>query len=998
MSLSPTAFPFFSCISSSNTNKRDSFVQKAFVSLSTFEFNLFTSILREWESNPSLNSLFFEWQNFIRDSGKPICSNLQVLSFNVRGLDLRWHEVLLLISSFNFDILILLETGKSDFPFYKKTCSDYKIFYQKGENKNGGVMVLVNAKIQVKRIECAIPNVVVIEFHELNKLRIIGTYAPSSKSWSWSDLSSFISSSCAIYGDFNVDMSLDKTKADQITKWAENHLLTHHIPDCPTSKRSKRTIDYFFSRGVDIDFQVYDGNTTSDHAPIISVIKVNFTLSNLGRRTHWNVFSLFSEFTFPFWEKNWNLACLDSTYGNYVRFLSLLTSRCTTYFCIKKYRSAIPGELRSFLSYIRALSFRQIRIKSPELKILVLQLKKIAKKELNLFFYNQMNNSLRNRNSTAQGASSFWFRSKCFIKPSSSSLNAFIDSGGKTIRDEMEMCEVAADYYEEFFKCPEVIRPHPYTDSPVIEFDNHDELIPDVSLEELVSTVQAKRKKKSLDAHGISNFMFNHLDLNHWTLLLKLFNLSFKESSLPLAWKDTKIVLLAKKESICSPSLTRPISLIDSFQKVGEKLFLTRFRDLLSRRGLIADNQSGFREGFRLQTRLLLFLEDVYSHLSNSAPTGTMFVDFRSAFDQLWFDGCIGKFQRLGIPKAYLRWIEAWLVNRRCFIEISGRRSRWFNLGKGGPQGSVLTPTIFITYNCDMSTSLPGVLCHFFADDLAAVISGQMGCKYASQVLDLEKRINSFTDHLEFYSALSLQPINFKKTECLFSSRAIGRPKFDVRFNSNNEIIHFIPEYKYLGYIISPKLGWGRFISHIKLLVRNRIARINSFKSFGCSSPTLRKILFSSFVLPFFTWMYPIFPLLSQYQRNDLSHFYSSSLRRVLHRLNISDSLFSFLLDEPSLEDRCFKYWCKYLTALSSSVDGNLLFENANLNLMRSLWLEGQFPIMCMRRSKRFIYNRSTIEKVCEWLSSVPINSSVINYEIDEITLLEEFPESFMYF
>jgi len=121
-------------------------------------------------------------------------------------------------------------------------------------------------------------------------------------------------------------------------------------------------------------------------------------------------------------------------------------------------------------------------------------------------------------------------------------------------------------------------------------------------------------------------------------------------------------------------------------------------------------------------------------------------------------------------------------------------------------------------------------------------------------------------------------------------------------------MIQFIPEYKYLGYIVSSKLGWGRFISHCKLKIRNRIARINSFKLAGCSSPNLRKVLFSSFVLPFFTWMYPIFPLLTQLQRDDLSHFYNSSLRRVLHLLNISDTLFSFLLNEPTLEDRCFKY------------------------------------------------------------------------------------------
>ncbi|CAF4439069.1 unnamed protein product [Rotaria sp. Silwood2] len=237
--------------------------------------------------------------------------------------------------------------------------------------------------------------------------------------------------------------------------------------------------------------------------------------------------------------------------------------------------------------------------------------------------------------------------------------------------------------------------------------------------------------------------MFTFLDLNYWSLLLKLYNYSFQKSVLPSAWKDTRMILLAKKDSICPPSLTRPISLLDSFQKIGEKLFLTRFRDLLFRRGLLPDSQSGFRERFRLQTRLLLFLEDIYSLMSNSAPVCTIFVDFQAAFDQLWFLGCVGKLQNL---------------------EINGSKSRWFSIEKGGPQGSVFTPTLFITYNYDMGSSLSGCISHFFADDLAGIMAGQLGINYSSQCLDLEKRVKVFLDQLEYYSCLTDQRINLNKT------------------------------------------------------------------------------------------------------------------------------------------------------------------------------------------------------------------------------------------
>lgn len=400
--------------------------------------------------------------------------------------------------------------------------------------------------------------------------------------------------------------------------------------------------------------------------------------------------------------------------------------------------------------------------------------------------------------------------------------------------------------------------------------------------------------------------MFNFLDLNYWSLLLKLFNHSFLTASMPIAWKDNRMILLAKQESICPPSLTRPISLIDSFLKVIERLFLSRFRDVLFRRGLLPDNQSGFRDGFRLQTRLLLFLEDIYSLLANSAHVLTIFIDFRSAFDQLWHEGCIGKLKRLGIPLAYLNWIESWLKDRRCSIEINNIKSRWFAIEKDGPQGSVLTPTVFISYHCDMGLFLSECTSHFFADDVAAVLAGQLGVCYTEQCLDLEKRIKSFLDSLEFYACLADQPLNRTKTEAMFSTRAIMRPKLNIAFkrdpndDADDNYINWKNEYKCLGYIISSKLGWGKLINDTKNKVRKRISLIKSLKLFGCSSPYLRKSLFYSHVLPIFSWIYPLYPLFTSRQQEELSKFYYTSLRRVLFCLEWNENFIAYVLDELS--------------------------------------------------------------------------------------------------
>ncbi len=81
------------------------------------------------------------------------------------------------------------------------------------------------------------------------------------------------------------------------------------------------------------------------------------------------------------------------------------------------------------------------------------------------------------------------------------------------------------------------------------------------------------------------------------------------------------------------------------------------------------------------------------------------------------------------------------------------------------------------------------------------------------------------------------------------------------------DLIEWASEYKYLGYIISPKLGCSKFLKYMMTKIRQRISLIKSFKIFGCSSLYLRETLFLSHVLPIFTWIYPIYPLLSVNQQ-----------------------------------------------------------------------------------------------------------------------------------
>ncbi|CAF1576130.1 unnamed protein product [Rotaria magnacalcarata] len=653
------------------------------------------------------------------------CNNNNKINVTQHEIKITRHENIFTKLIFPFldeisTFLTNLNSGKHNDPLD----ADFKVKINR-ENAHGGVVILVRNDIKTNRLHCDLPNVCIVDILNNSPLRILGIYAPDSKSWHWDNLSPFLSSNCILFGDYNIDLDKDKSKAETLLNWADLHFLTPYIPSQSTSIRSDRIIDFALTSGFHINMQTYEGGTSSDHKPILSSVPHNINGTSMTRNIHWNVFTWFCEFAFSFWDKTWLLNdSSNNVYNDYITFISLLTSRCTILFPLNKYRVAIPQELRNYLSLTRALSFKQKRTGDMNLKQLVNDRRKIGKKELKRFLSEQLSCNIEARNTTSPRSLAFWSKAKLSMKTTSSSLHGFALADDVITKDPIRMCEAAADYYEEFFKeSASIYHPHPYTDAPDIEWENFDEKIPHTNLMEVLEVVKSRRKKKSCDAHGLSNYMFTALPDIYWSFLINIFNKSFSDGVFPIEWKDTRILLLPKKDPICQPSNTRPISLLDVFLKINEKLFHMRFVDILKRRGILPDTQSGFREDFRLQTRVLLFLEQVSSLMANSSPVATIFVDFKAAFDQLWFEGCLGKLKRMGIPRDYLRWINTWLTGRRAFIEIDGEISRWFNISKGCPQGSIFSPTLFITYNSDMGDFLGGCMSHFFADDLAAILA-----------------------------------------------------------------------------------------------------------------------------------------------------------------------------------------------------------------------------------------------------------------------------------
>ena len=152
-------------------------------------------------------------------------------------------------------------------------------------------------------------------------------------------------------------------------------------------------------------------------------------------------------------------------------------------------------------------------------------------------------------------------------------------------------------------------------------------------------------------------------------------------------------------------------------------------------------------------------------------------------------------------------------------------------------------------------------------------------------------------------------------------------------------------------------------INNSLLKIRQRVGMIKSCRIFGTSSVELRRTLLSCYILPEFTGLFAIFPLLIE-EHTHLEHFYDTCLRKVLNCQKWPDEFFEFLFKEPPLVNRCTRYWNKYLQALANSKDGKLLLKPTILSTYRSEWLGGDQRVNSMRTSKRFMNHVTVLEKV----------------------------------
>ena len=266
--------------------------------------------------------------------------------------------------------------------------------------------------------------------------------------------------------------------------------------------------------------------------------------------------------------------------------------------------------------------------------------------------------------------------------------------------------------------------------------------------------------------------------------------------------------MLHKKESTLDPSNYRPISLLNQFGKIFESLIADIIRFWAEDNDKIDIIQAGFRKKRSTNDQLYTLSQYCYEGFNRGKQTDTIFIDFEKAYDKVWHKGLLYKLKALRMPDEDLFMIKSFLEDRKCFIQNGKEKSEKFTPENGVPQGSCLSPLLFILFVVDIPTH-EKVKQSKFADDLALMAQISKG-KRRRNINPANKDLQTLLNNINKWCLKWRMKINIKKTILLSITKGIP---IDTTYTIDNQPISRKIEAKFLGITLDSKLNLNSHIS-----------------------------------------------------------------------------------------------------------------------------------------------------------------------------------------
>ena len=232
----------------------------------------------------------------------------------------------------------------------------------------------------------------------------------------------------------------------------------------------------------------------------------------------------------------------------------------------------------------------------------------------------------------------------------------------------------------------------------------------------------------------------------------------------------------------CSnPSNYCPIALTSAFAKVFETLLNSHLIKHLESNKLLSHHQMGFRKARSTG--------DLLSYLRNFGKSFVVALDISKAFDIVWHKALLAKLPVYGFTPSFCKLISSFLSNLSISVVVDGITSASFPFSSGVPQGSVLSPTLFLLFINNLLHATASDA-QSFAHDSTLHKSSSFQCQPSSNArsqsrLAMSSTINSDLQSISEWGTRNLVKFNTSKTQLLTISLSNTSSNYPIIFDDS---------------------------------------------------------------------------------------------------------------------------------------------------------------------------------------------------------------------
>ncbi len=290
-----------------------------------------------------------------------------------------------------------------------------------------------------------------------------------------------------------------------------------------------------------------------------------------------------------------------------------------------------------------------------------------------------------------------------------------------------------------------------------------------------------------------------------------IINTIIRQEEIPCSVKVARVLTLHKKLSKNQVENYRPVSILPTASKVLEEVLRKQLAWYLEENGVLPSSQFGFRARRSTVQATGAAIHDWQEAKDKGLECGALQFDLSAAFDTISADLLIQKLLIYGAGRNVRNILRSYLTGRKQRVDYEDSCSGLVDVRVGSPQGSCLSPLLYITLIADLDEWIGGSKAITYADDSSVYVM-------ARTREEVRKGLEVAAEQMLSFFQASFLAANATKTKFVMFGRKQEEP-----IKVGTSLIEESEAEELLGFTYNKALTWRHHVDKIETELRKRI-------------------------------------------------------------------------------------------------------------------------------------------------------------------------------